>query len=79
MHIRSEYFKKYAKLISASISSRDASSLNNTLPKARDKHNLQPLANKGPAPNDMNRSFALNKANYKMGHLIDKRIKPYTS
>jgi len=44
-----------------------------------DKHNIQPLANKGPAPKDAARSFDLNKANYRMGHLIDRRIKPSIS
>ena len=60
-------------------SNRDSSSLDNTLPKAMDKHNIQPLANKGPAPKDAARSFDLNKANYRMGHLIDRRIKPSIS
>ena len=53
--------------------------LDNTLSKAMDKHNIQPLANKGPAPKDAARSFDLNKANYRMGHLIDRRIKPSIS
>ena len=76
---KSLYSKDYNSNNQISTSNRDASSLDNTLSKARNKHDVQPLANKGPAPKDMDRSFKLNKKNYKMSHIVDKRIKPYTS
>jgi len=73
MHINKIVLQKFSEKIASSIYN-DASSLDNTLAKATADHDTQPLTTKGDAPKDMTHSIRLNKANYRMSHLTDKRL-----